>query len=220
MPVVSYRCAITSLSCAQPVMGDRPSAAAPPAGHSSIIATPARTALLVAPVRVLLMFKLRAMQVRDLPAVMAIQKESYSPEVLEGEAVIRARLAACPQLAWVAEDDMGVCAYLFAYHSRLGKVTPLDGEFQRHAEADCLYLHDLEVSGRASGRGIGPALVRHNLEQARTQQLRYSALVSVQESEGFWSRLGYCAHSELEPCQAGNLDSYQIPAVYMVRALH
>ena len=120
----------------------------------------------------------------------------------------------------MAEDDEGVCAYLFAYRSRVGKVTPLDGEFQPHAEADCLYLHDLAVSRRASGRGIGPALVRKNLEQARAHQLRYSALVSVQESEAFWSRLGYAAQTELEPPQASNLASYQIPAVYMVRALH
>jgi predicted N-acetyltransferase YhbS len=166
------------------------------------------------------MFKLRAMQVRDIPAVMSIQEESYSAEVLESEAVICNRLAACPQLAWVAEDDQGVCAYLFAYHSRVGKVTPLDGEFQEHTEADCLYLHDLAVARRASGRGIGPALVQRNLAQARTQQLRYSALVSVQESEAFWSRLGYAAHTELEAPQVSNLDSYQIPAVYMVRALH
>lgn len=166
------------------------------------------------------MFELRAMQVRDIPAVMSIQEESYAVEVLEDEAVIRARLAACPQLAWVAEDDQGVCGYLFAYHSRVGNVTPLDGDFEHHAKADCLYLHDLAVSRRASGRGIGPALVKRNLEQARTQKLRYSALVSVQESEAFWSRLGYAAHTELEPPQVDNLVSYQIPAVYMVRPLH
>lgn len=166
------------------------------------------------------MFKLRAMQARDIPAVMWIQEESYAPEVLEDEAVIRARFAACPQLAWVAEDDQGVCAYLFAYHSRVGKVTPLDGEFQHHTEADCLYLHDLAVARRAGGRGIGPALVRNNLEQARTQQLRYSALVSVQESEAFWTRMGYAAHDELDQPQATNLASYQIPAIYMVRELH
>jgi len=124
------------------------------------------------------MYQLRAMQERDIPAVLAIQEQSYAAEVLEDEAVIRSRLATFPQLAWVAEDDEGVCAYLFAYHSRLGKVTPLDGEFCTDGEADCLYLHDLAVAGRAAGRGIGPALVRHNLQQAGAAQLRYSALVS------------------------------------------
>ena len=166
------------------------------------------------------MFKLRAMQVRDIPAVLSIQEESYAAEILEDEAVIRDRLAAFPELAWVAEDEQGVCGYLFAYHSRVGKVTPLDGDFKQYPEANCLYLHDLAVSRRAAGRGIGPALVSRNLEQASSQQIRYSALVSVQESEAFWSRLGYAAHTELEPRQADNLASYRIPAVYMVRALH
>ncbi len=97
---------------------------------------------------------------------------------------------------------------------------PLDGDFKQYPEADCLYLHDLAVSRRAAGRGIGPALVSRNLEQASRQQIRYSALVSVQESEAFWSRLGYSAHTELEPRQVDNLASYRLPAVYMVRALH
>jgi len=44
------------------------------------------------------------MQERDIPAVLAIQEESYAAAVLEDEAVIRSRLAACPELAWVAED--------------------------------------------------------------------------------------------------------------------
>lgn len=166
------------------------------------------------------MYSLRTMQEDDIPAVLSIQKEAYSPQLQEDEAVIRSRLAACPQLAWIAEDAEGVCAYLFAYHSCVGKVTPLDGEFQRHAEADCLYLHDLAVSPRAGGRGIGQALVRKKLEQAKAHQLRYSALVSVQDSEAFWSRLGYAAHTQLEQPQASNLASYRIPAVYMVQALH
>lgn len=160
------------------------------------------------------------MQERDIPAVLSIQLEAYSPQLQEDEAVIRARLAACPQLAWVAEDTGGVCAYLFAYQSRLGKVTPLDGEFQPHDQGDCLYLHDLAVSPRASGRGIGPALVRKKIEQARARQLRYSALVSVQDSEAFWARLGYAAHDHLDSPQLSNLASYRTPAQYMVRPLH
>jgi len=159
------------------------------------------------------------MEAGYIPAVMWMREESYAPEVHEEEAGVRTRLAACPQLAWVAEDTQSVCAYLFAYPSRLGQVTPLDGDFQPHAEADCLYLHDLAVAARAAGRGIGPALVQHNLQQAGTAKLRYSALVSVQDSQNFWSRLGYEAHEELAAPQASNLASYPIPAVYMVRSL-
>lgn len=164
------------------------------------------------------MFSFRRMQASDIPAVMSIQEQVYSPELYEEEAVIRARLAACPEQAWVAEDAEGVCAYLFAYPSRLGLVTPLGGDFQPPAEPDCLYLHDLAVAKRASGRGIGPALVRHKLQQATAKRLRYTALVSVQNSQGFWSRLGFAATEKLPAPQADHLASYRIPAIYMVRS--
>lgn len=165
------------------------------------------------------MFTLRKMHLRDIPAVHAIQRQAYAPEVLETEHVMRDRLADSGDHAWVAEDRDGLCGYLFAYRSRVGKVTPLDGPFDAHPEADCLYLHDLAVADRASGRGIGPALVQRNLDQARQHRLRYSALVSVQDSQRFWSRLGYREHADLERPQAHNLASYRIPAVYMVRPL-
>lgn len=166
------------------------------------------------------MFTLRKMHLRDIPAVHAIQAQAYAPEVLESEQVMRDRLSANADHAWVAEDRDGLCGYLFAYPSRVGKVTPLDGCFEPHPQADCLYLHDLAVATRANGRGIGPALVERNLKQARRHKLRFSALVSVQQSERFWSRLGYREHAELERPQARNLASYRIPAVYMVRPLH
>jgi len=73
---------------------------------------------------------------------------------------------------------------------------------------------------RAAGRGIGPALVRRNLEHGRSPQIKYSALVSVQGSEDFWARLGYVAETELESVQQRNLDSYRVPALYMVKPLH
>ncbi|HLT03975.1 MAG TPA: GNAT family N-acetyltransferase [Pseudomonas sp.] len=158
------------------------------------------------------------MQEQDIAAVLAIQSEAYRCDLLESEAVIRARRASAPRHAWVAVDDEGVCAYLFAYHSRVGKVTPLDGDFRIPARPDCLYLHDLAVARRATGRRIGPALVGEALGQARRQRLPFSALVSVQDSNAFWRRLGYSPRRP-DPEHAEHLDSYQVPATYMVRAL-
>lgn len=166
------------------------------------------------------MQSLRPMREGDIDAVLQIQRHCYPEDLLEGEVVIRARLASHPEFAWVAEDAEGVCAYLFAYPSRVGKVTPLDGAFPQAEAADCLYLHDLAVHPRATGRGLGPALVRHKLALGRARQLRYSALVSVQDSEGFWARLGFAAREALEAEQREHLASYPVAATYMTRPLH
>lgn len=164
--------------------------------------------------------RLRLMREHDIAAVLAIQEESYSDQLLENAEIIRQRLLSFPELAWVAEDAHGVCAYLFGYRSRAGKVTPLDAPFAEPDAPDCLYLHDLAVSSRAAGHGIGPALVQRLLEQGHASRLKYSALVSVQDSQSFWNRLGYAAEEALDSAQQHNLASYGVPAVYMVKALH
>lgn len=166
------------------------------------------------------MYSIRLMTEADIPDVLRIQSQAYDRAVLESEAVFRARRRSNPQQAWVAHDAQGVCAYLFGYRSQVGQVTPLEGDFHSPENADCLYLHDLAVARRAAGRKIGPALVNQALSQARQQRLRYSALVSVQDSQPFWSRLGYAEQTTLHAQQAAHLASYRIPATYMVCRLN
>src|SRR5690606_3139324 len=108
---------------------------------------------------------------------------------------------------------------LFAYPARLGSIAPFNDGFAHCDDADSLYLHDLAVGLLASGRGVGPSLVRHAFGHAQTRGLRHSALVAVQGSQAFWSCLGY------EPChvpdaqQAARLATYGDAAVYMSRPL-
>ncbi|MGB6054876.1 MAG: GNAT family N-acetyltransferase [Burkholderiaceae bacterium] len=155
----------------------------------------------------------------DVAGILLIQAACYPPSMQEDEATIRARLAAAPDSAWVASDGDGICAYLAAYRSQLGKVTPLAGRFEPAPAADCLYLHDLAVAPRAGGRGLGPQLAATAWQAARGEGLGYSALVSVQESQPFWRRLGYAVHDALEPLQRQRLSSYDAPAWYMVKRL-
>lgn len=164
------------------------------------------------------MLQTRTMTAADIPAVMQIQAQCYAPELHERESVVRRRLAQNPAQCWVAEDAEGVCAYLFAYPSRLGSITPLDGDFARHAEPDCLYLHDLAVARRAAGRGVGPRLVSHGLQQGQRQSLPWAALVAVQDSAGFWMRQGFSQEPALDERQRACLDSYRVAARYLVRA--
>lgn len=158
---------------------------------------------------------LRTMTADDLAGVLAVQRECYPPAMNEPAATILSRLAQAPDFAWVAEGDGGVCAYLVAYPSRLGKVTQLGGDFAVAGNADCLYLHDLAVAPRALGGGVARALLRQARQAALAAGLRQAALVSVQDSRAFWQKQGFAAGPALTPVEAANLASYPPPAFYL-----
>lgn len=164
-------------------------------------------------------FSCRAMQLRDLADVIRIQAEAYSDEILETDAVIRARFIQAPDTSWVVERAGQVCGYLVGYQSILGEVSPWGGEFMHKPAATALYLHDLAISKTAAGCGLGVLLVNHALLAARQRELRAVALVSVQNSKSFWQKLGFNECTQLDEIQQGNLASYAGPALYMTRAL-
>ena len=149
----------------------------------------------------------------DLDAALAVQAACYPPAMQEAADVVRARLRASPDTVLVARDEDGVCAYLFAYPSRLGKVTPLGGGFAVPETPDTLYLHDLAVSPRAAGQGVARRLVDAML--ARAGGLRHSALVSVQDSRRFWESLGYVPTAG----DLAALATYPAGALYMAKQL-
>ncbi|MFK3737483.1 GNAT family N-acetyltransferase [Massilia sp. TN1-12] len=159
--------------------------------------------------------QLRAMRDDDLDAVLAVQAACYPPAMQEAAAVVLARRRTAPATALVAGDGAGVCAYLFAYPSLRGKATPLGGAFVLPDVPDTLYLHDLAVAPRALGQGLARRLVEHMHGAGAALGLAHAALVSVQDSRGFWEGFGYAAaHAD-----AAALASYPAGALYMTRPL-
>lgn len=165
------------------------------------------------------MLRIRSFNPADLPALQEIQRQCYEPCLFEDDELVLRRLSQHPNTCWAAEDGEGLAAYLFCYHSRLGSITPLSGEFHAASEPDCLYLHDLAVAPRAGGRGLGPQLVAHALRYAEGQRFAQAALVSVQDSARFWQRLGFTEEPALDAAQRQVLASYPVPARYLVRRL-
>lgn len=159
------------------------------------------------------------MQVADLPAVMAIQAACYGLELLEPEAVLRARLERADDTCWVAERGGQVCAYLAAYRSALGAVTPLHAVFRPAPVPDTLYLHDLAVDPAHHGKGVGQRLVDALLLKAAREGLGWSALVAVRGAAAFWERLGFVSHPVNAAPQDQRLASYGPSACYMARPL-
>ena len=151
----------------------------------------------------------------DLAAAQRVQAACYPPAMQEAASVLAARLAAAPATCLAACDAHGVCGYLFAYPSRLGRVTDLGAPFDLAREADTLYLHDLAVDPRALGRGLARALVEDMLERGRALSLAHAALVSVQDSTRFWDGFGFTEQPTRDP----GLQTYPAGAVYMARPL-
>lgn len=115
------------------------------------------------------------------------------PDHLLEPATIRRMREADLHAVLVAADAAGVCAYVFAYPSRLGAVTPLNAGFAPVADAETLYIHDLAVHPRAHQRGVGRLLARSLLGAASSEGLRHGALVAMPQARPFWERLGFAA---------------------------
>jgi ribosomal protein S18 acetylase RimI-like enzyme len=157
----------------------------------------------------------------DLAAVLAVQAACYPPSMQEPPDIVLARLRAAPESCLVACEGEGagdpVCAYVFAYASRLGAVTPLGGGFAPAPDADTLYIHDLAVAPHALGRGLARRLATELAALGLTRGLPHAALVAVQDSRRFWEGLGFAAHPP-GPMGAAALATYPGGALYMARS--
>ncbi len=153
----------------------------------------------------------------DLHAVLDVQAACYPPAMQEPGGVVLGRLLAAAATTLVAGDADGVCAYAFAYPSKLGRITPLHAGFAPAPDADTLYVHDLAVHPRAHGQGHGRQLAQVLFEAARALGLRHAALVAVMDARPFWEALGFAA---ADPGQgAAALATYPGDALYMCRRL-
>jgi ribosomal protein S18 acetylase RimI-like enzyme len=159
---------------------------------------------------------LRAMQPGDLDAILQVQAACYPVAMQEGADVVLARIRQAGDTSFVAaRQDGAILAYVFAYRSVQGAVTPLDARFDVATAGDTLYLHDLAVAPQAAGQGLARRLAAHVDALARRQGNRWCALVSVQDSRRFWERLGYCATDCATQQARAALASYPPGALYM-----
>ena len=162
-----------------------------------------------------LQIALRPLGVADVDAVLRIQAQCYGTGFVEPREVFARRLAGAGHCSWAAVRGDEVMAYLAAYWSRPGAVTPLNGDFAEYADASVLYLHDMAVSPAAAGQGLASRMVQAVRQQARARGISRTALVSVQGSQAYWERQGYnCVFLE-NAAQQQHLDSYGRGAVYM-----
>jgi len=162
----------------------------------------------------------RPMALPDLDAVLDIQRACYGEGFLEGADVINRRITSRVGLSCVAEREGRVCAYLAAYRTQPGKLTPLHGDFEATSEPsswpDTLYLHDLAVDPEARGSGAADALVQAFLSALARLPLPRASLIAIQGSAPWWARHGF-ARVPVDGALGARLAGYGEDAAYMVR---
>lgn len=158
---------------------------------------------------------LRALAVSDVAAVLRIQALCYGADYVEGEAVFTRRLQLAHQCSWAAEQGGRLVAYLAAYWSQPGKITPLQGDFVAAPQANVLYLHDMAVDPAQAGQGIAARLLAAAQAQAQARGVQRAALVAVQGAASYWQRRGFVPSQPRDTLQKTHLGSYGDDALYM-----
>ncbi|PTE00651.1 GNAT family N-acetyltransferase [Pandoraea apista] len=169
-------------------------------------------------------FWIRPMQPGDISQVLAVQAQAYRDLMHESEATLASRLRLSPSTCWVAVDagsaHAPVAGYLFTHPWRIAAPPPLDTVLDALPDTpDCWYVHDMALAPRTRGAGVASQLYAVALASAQSLGLCASALVAVQQSQGFWARFGYAVATDISPLIAAKLEGYGDGAVFMTRDL-
>lgn len=159
----------------------------------------------------------RPLRPGDLQALMGIQLACYGAAYAESAQVYARRLAHPQHCSLAVEQNGTLLAYLAAYWSEAGKVTPLHGDFEVCAAPGVLYLHDMAVHPAHAGQGLASRLLAALWPQARQRGIFTSCLVSVQGTQDYWRRHGYLPQPLSDPQQLQRLSGYGKHAGYMQR---
>ncbi len=151
----------------------------------------------------------------DIPGVARVAAEVH-PAFPERDAVLASKQALFPAGCLALEQDGAILGYALSHPWIDGPVPKLDTELGAlPREPTLLYLHDLALSRPAQGMGLAAEGAERVVRAALEAGFRRIALVAVNGSAPFWTRLGF----EDAPAPAGLAASYGEDARYMRRGL-
>jgi len=125
------------------------------------------------------------------PAILTLQEEAYAEVAPESLEVLQSKWQRSPDSCFVYQDGEQLAGYLLA-HSWSGESPPsLFKPLPQKAGSDYLFLHDLVISQRAAGNGVGSVMTDHLIKTASMLGYGKIRLVSVQDSSIFWKKMGF-----------------------------
>jgi GNAT superfamily N-acetyltransferase len=125
------------------------------------------------------------------PDIQRLQAEVYHQVEPENTETLRSKWLASPASCFVARQGEAVLAYLLAHGWDSEAPPKLFQPIEPATEGRFLFLHDLAVSTRASGLGVGRKMVDRLLAVARQRRFSQIRLVAVQGSVPFWQKMGF-----------------------------
>lgn len=153
----------------------------------------------------------------DLPEVDRVQRDAYVEEFHEDAAVFSDKLQRFPSGCWVCVIDNVVVAYMFSHPARISAPPGLNAVLGDGARPDCYFIHDVAVRESYRRLGLARQLLERGLEVARREGHEVVALISVQNSKGYWERFGFSVLDEPASAVEYVRQSYGESAHYMAR---
>lgn len=152
-------------------------------------------------------------QLSDAPAIFDVQCIAHALHP-EAEAVLAGRIALNPAGCFVLRAGTEIAGYVLSHPWQRYAPPPLDTVLGGiPGDGDVWYLHDLALLPAARGSGAASRIIPHLADIARGEGFRVMALVSVNGSQGFWRRQGFCARAG--ETLAAKLVTYGHDAAYM-----
>ena len=162
------------------------------------------------------LLRIRAIAGSDWPDVAALEAEAYADSSLsEGRAALESRGRASPGTCFVLDLDDRIVGYVLTLPYPMFRYPDLTRPEELTFHSRNLHLHDLVVTERLRGRGLGRRLLRHLMTAAAARTYEHISLIAVGDKEGFWRAHGYRTHHEVQVPPG-----YGPNAVYMSTKVH
>ncbi len=145
---------------------------------------------------------IKSIQADLWPEILWIQAEVYQDVEPETVEVLQSKWQQSPECCFVYLEDGQVLGYLLAHAWNSDEPPKLFSPLPPDSKGSILFLHDLAISVKAHGEGLGTTMIVQLCELARQHTFTQIRLVAVQDSLSFWQKQGLVALPKQPVCSS------------------
>lgn len=135
--------------------------------------------------------------------ILEIQDAAYHEIASEELDVLKSKQFLSPETCFVCISEKDeILGYLLAHPWNGSEPPKLYEPLLDSERSDSLYLHDMAVSSRSKGQGIGSSMMAKLIEVAKLKCIKRINLVAIQGADSFWSMHGFKVIKESSICSS------------------